>query len=139
MAIRKRGKRRSARKLVVTILRQLPNFFRMLVGIFRDPRVARADKALALGVLAYVLAPIDLIPDILGIFGLTDDVFLIGLALNRLVSRAGADVVLDHWRGSPRALEQLLDGLSDIASVLPGKVRRLLSRRVAEGASRILP
>lgn len=137
-----RGRRRggrSARRLVASILRQLPDFFRLLAGLFRDPRVSRADKALALGVLAYVLAPIDLIPDVLGIFGLTDDVFLIGLALNRLVTRAGADVVLDHWRGSVDALEQLLDGLGEVGSALPRRVRRILQRRVDRGEARLVP
>lgn len=117
-------------ELVLPLVRHLPNFLRLLYRLLRDPRVSRIDKALFLAVVAYVLTPADLIPDILGPLGRIDDLYLLGLALDRLVSRAGLGVLHEHWAGSPASLALLLDGLETIGSILPRPVRRLLRARV---------
>jgi len=51
--------------------------------------------------------PIDLIPDFIPFFGEIDDVFLLVLALQRLVENAGRAVLLDHWTGEPADLADL--------------------------------
>lgn len=43
----------------------------------RDPRVPIAAKALALVIGAYVLSPIDLIPDFIPVVGLLDDLLIV--------------------------------------------------------------
>ena len=81
-------------------------------------------------VIAYVLLPMDLLPDFFGVLGLTDDLFLIGLALNRLFGRAGSDLLLEHWDGDPRALGYLLEGVEEIGQLLPRYLRAALRRLV---------
>ena len=54
----------------------------------RDPRVPWHAKALAIGVAAYVLSPVDLIPDFIPVLGYQDDlvmVFLVSLAVAQLI------------------------------------------------------
>ena len=46
--------------------------------------------------------PIDLIPDFIPFFGEIDDLFILVLALQRLITNAGRAVLLDHWTGDPR-------------------------------------
>jgi len=104
----------------------LPNFLRLLAGLIRDPRVSVFDKGLLVGVIAYVLIPLDLVPDILGLLGWADDLFLLAMALRRLVLGAGMSVLRDHWTGSGRGLKRLLGGLDDLRTLVPGPVRRLL-------------
>jgi uncharacterized membrane protein YkvA (DUF1232 family) len=117
-------------ELALPLVRQLPNFLRLLYRLLRDPRVSRVDKALFLAVVAYVITPADLVPDILGPLGRIDDLYLLGLALDRLVSRAGLGVLREHWAGSPASLALLLDGLDTIGSILPRPIRRLLRARI---------
>ncbi len=45
---------------------------------------------------------------------------------NHLLSRAGPDLLLEHWDGDPGALAILVEGVEDIGSMLPHRVRRLL-------------
>ena len=119
-------RKKSRRKTAVKLLRELPNLVKLLVRLMRDARVSRLDRALFGAVIAYVLLPIDLIPDFIGVFGLTDDLYLVGLALNRLFSRAGAGVLIEHWDGNPRALGYLLEGIEEVGALLPDKVRSAL-------------
>jgi uncharacterized membrane protein YkvA (DUF1232 family) len=119
-------RRKSRKKTAVKLLRELPNFLKLLVRLLRDARVSKLDRMLFSTVIAYILLPVDMLPDFLGVLGLTDDLFLVGLALNRLFGRAGSDVLLEHWDGNPRALGYLLEGVEEIGSLLPRYLRSAL-------------
>jgi uncharacterized membrane protein YkvA (DUF1232 family) len=120
------GRSQRRRHSAVKLLRELPNLIKLLVRLLRDARVSRLDRALFGAVIAYVLLPADLLPDFLGFLGLTDDLYLIGLALNRLFARAGADVLLEHWDGNPRALGYLIEGVEEVGGLLPRRIRNAL-------------
>jgi len=59
-----------------------------------------------------------------------DDLYLLVLALQRMVSRAGQDVLEDHWTGNPGALSSLNLGaaLAAAAFFLPPSIRRRVRR-----------
>ncbi|HEX6064779.1 MAG TPA: DUF1232 domain-containing protein [Longimicrobiales bacterium] len=124
------GRTKRRRKSAVKLLRELPNLIKLLVRLLRDARVSKLDRLLFGAVIAYVLLPADLLPDFLGVLGLTDDLYLIGLSLNRLFARAGADVLLEHWDGNPRALGYLLEGVEEVGALLPARIRSALRRLV---------
>ncbi|HUP90153.1 MAG TPA: DUF1232 domain-containing protein, partial [Longimicrobiales bacterium] len=78
------GRSKNRRRTAIRLLRELPNLFKLLVRLIRDPRVSKFDRILFGAVMTYVLMPADLIPDVFGFLGLTDDLYLVGLALSRL-------------------------------------------------------
>ena len=88
--------------------------------------MSRLHKAFLAGVVLYVVSPLDLIPDVFGVLGWTDDLFLVALAIRQLVLGAGEEVVGSHWTGSREALRTLRTGLDDLGGLLPGPVRRVL-------------
>ena len=49
--------------------------------LFRHPQTPWLPKAVALLVLAYALSPIDLIPDVIPVLGLLDDLILLPLGI----------------------------------------------------------
>jgi uncharacterized membrane protein YkvA (DUF1232 family) len=120
--------RTGARRTVIYYVKQLPQYLRLLGGLVSDPRVALVDKLLVAGAMAYIVMPIDLIPDFIPFFGEIDDLYLLVLALQRLVSNAGRVVLLDHWTGNPSDLADLnLRGaLAAAAFFLPKRLRRRL-------------
>lgn len=126
LRLRRKTRRGSARRTVVKLLKELPNLVRLLVGLIGDARVSKIDKLLFGAVMAYVVLPIDLMPDFMGALGLADDLYLIGLSLNRLFSHAGSRILLEHWHGHPRALGYLIEGVEEVGSLLPEKVRNAL-------------
>jgi uncharacterized membrane protein YkvA (DUF1232 family) len=120
--------RTGAKRTVMYYIRQLPQYVRLLGGLITDKRVSVVDKMLVAGAIAYIVMPIDLIPDFIPFFGEIDDVYLLVLALQRLISNAGRLVVLDHWAGEPSDLADLnLRGaLAAAAFFLPKRIRRRL-------------
>jgi uncharacterized membrane protein YkvA (DUF1232 family) len=110
------------------VLRDLPNFAKLLGRLATDPRVSRLDKAIVLAAVGYMLMPVDLLPDI-PVIGQVDDVYLLALALNRLLNNAGVDTLLDHWDGDAESLETALAALDRAGSFLPERVRSLLGQR----------
>ena len=120
--------RTGAKRTVIYYMKQLPQYMRLLGGLLSDRRVAMLDKMLVAGALAYIIMPIDLIPDFIPFFGEIDDLFVLILALQRLIENAGRAVLLDHWSGNPSDLADLnLRGaLSAAAFFLPKRIRRRL-------------
>jgi uncharacterized membrane protein YkvA (DUF1232 family) len=109
-------------------MKELPNFLRLIGGLLADVRVSTTDKLLVAGAIGYVFLPMDLVPDFIPFIGEIDDVFLLVLALQRLIANADRSVVLEHWMGDPRQLRSLdLERvLVAAAFFLPRRVRRRL-------------
>jgi len=126
----RRRKGKSARRLARTFIANIPAFLKLIVGLVGDRRVSTVDKAIFAFVLFYTLAPADLIPDFFWFLGLVDDVYLIGMALSRLLVRAGPDMLLQHWRGDPHELGFLIEQVEDIGALLPQSIRGALARSV---------
>ncbi len=112
-----------------SLVADIPNFAKLLWGLARDPRVSKTDKALVAAVLVYAAVPADLIPDWIPGLGEVEDLLLVALALSRLLTNAGEDVLLDHWDGDVDTLESLIDALDGASAFLPGPVRGLLGGR----------
>lgn len=98
------GKRTRARVLTM----MLPNLVRLFRGLLTDERVPRKSKWLLLLALAWLVSPIDILPEFIPVLGPLDDVVVAVLVLRHLVNRAGPQVVRDHWQGSDTALSVIL-------------------------------
>lgn len=117
--------RRLARDAVLLV----PNLLKLLGRLMRDPRVPRRSKLVIAAALAYVVSPVDFIPDPLFV-GLTDDLLVAAFAINHLVNAAGEEVVLEHWDG-PRDLLDVIRGTLDVSSALVPVRLREITRRIA--------
>ena len=126
------GPRRGAKRTVTHYIAQLPKYVRLLGGLIVDGRVSIWDKLLVAGAIAYIVSPIDLIPDFIPFLGEVDDVYLLILALQRLMGNAGRRVLLDHWTGDPADLGELNlhQALSAAAFFLPLPLRRRLKGKL---------
>lgn len=108
----------------------LPQFLGLLLNLLRDPRVSSTDKAILGATVAYMLNPVDLTPDLIPFLGLVDDVYLVAMALLRLVLRVDERVLKDNWRGRDDLIP-LLRKVADVAvAFLPVRIRRSIFARV---------
>ena len=106
----------------------LPNLLKLLTRLMRDPRVPIRRKAFIGAVLAYVVSPIDLIPDFVVGLGRLDDIVLVSLAVDHLMQGASEQVILEHWDGSVDALDLVRSIFTWGAEILPPSVRKFLPR-----------
>jgi len=120
--------RKGAKRTLMSYIAQLPKYVRLLTGLLADRRVSIVDKLLVGAAIAYIVAPVDFLPDFVPFLGQVDDVYLLVLALQRLMSNAGRSVVLDHWTGDAKdlAMGNLRRALTAAAFFLPGRTRRRL-------------
>lgn len=88
------------------LARSLPAVLKLLRDLVRDPEVPPTAKAVAWLAVAYIVSPIDLVPEFLPI-GPIDDAIVAALAIRYLVRRAGPDKVALRWSGNPLALRAL--------------------------------
>ena len=112
----------SARYLRMTrIVLRLPTYARIVWGLVRDPRTPVGLKALLAAALAYVVMPVDLIPDVIPIIGQADDLTVLLLVLDLFIQNAPAEVRAEH---SARARNGTADLDRDLA-----RLRGLLGDR----------
>jgi len=120
--------RTGAKRTLMSTVKDLPNFLRLLGGLLTDRRVSNTDKLLVAGAIAYIAMPMDFIPDYIPFLGEVDDLFVLVLALQRLIANAGRTVIQDHWMGDPAQLRELdLERVLVVAAFfLPRRIRRRL-------------
>ncbi|HKR08878.1 MAG TPA: YkvA family protein, partial [Gemmatimonadaceae bacterium] len=61
--------RAGAKRTIVSTMKELPNFLRLLGGLMTDRRVSNTDKLLVGGAITYILMPMDFIPDYIPFLG----------------------------------------------------------------------
>jgi uncharacterized membrane protein YkvA (DUF1232 family) len=120
--------RTGAKRTVMYYVKQFPAYLRLLGGLMTDRRVAALDKLLVGGAIAYIIMPIDVIPDFIPFLGEVDDLYLLVFALQRLIANTGRNVLYAHWTGAVEDLKDLnlQAALSAAAFFLPRRIRRRL-------------
>jgi uncharacterized membrane protein YkvA (DUF1232 family) len=89
-------------------LRLLPDLLRLIRRLAADRTVAVGVRIRLVLLLAYLLSPIDLVPDFIPVIGYADDAVIVALVLRSVIKRAGEDAVRRHWPGSPAGLDIIL-------------------------------
>ncbi len=120
--------RRSSQDMAAEAVMLLPNIVKLLVRLMSDQRVSVRRKVFIGAVLGYVISPIDLIPDFVIGIGRLDDVVLVSLAINHLMSGAQEEVVREHWDGTQDGLDLVRSAFAWAAAIIPDGVRRVLPR-----------
>ena len=85
-------------------LRLLPDVLRLVRRLAADRSLPRGVRLRLWALLAYLISPIDLVPDFLPVIGYADDVVVAAWALRSVVRQAGATALARHWPGSPAGL-----------------------------------
>jgi len=146
---------------------KLPTYARLIWGLARDSRTPLHLKLLLGAGLAYLITPIDFIPDALPIIGQADDLTVLLLVLDLFIANAPEEVRREHMERARNGTARLDRDLDRLRGVLgerydrirdnlpellerygdlrdPASVKRLLagwrhSRSRRQGASSVAP
>ena len=100
--------RAGRRDEAIAIARFIPDCMVLSRRLLADERTPRSTKLLLIGLVGYLLMPLDLVPDFIPVAGQLDDAIVVAFVLRRLLRATGADVLSEHWPGSPATLSMLL-------------------------------
>lgn len=112
------------RSLLRELAMLLPNFMRLAKGLLTDRRVPARRKLLLAALAAYLVSPIDVIPDFIPGLGQMDDVLVVVLVLHGLLSSVDEEVLLEHWHGRPDLILLLRRAVQLFARRLPVQLER---------------
>ena len=82
------------------LARLVPDLVRMLRDIVRDGSTPLDVRLVLIGLLAWIVSPIDLIPEFIPVLGPMDDVVVTIAALRYVRRRIGTSAMRERWQGT---------------------------------------
>jgi uncharacterized membrane protein YkvA (DUF1232 family) len=107
---------------------KLPTYARIVWGLLRDPRTPLPLKALLGAGLAYVVVPIDLIPDAIPILGQADDLTVLLLVLDLFIANAPRQVREEQVARARNGTAQLDHDLARLRELLGDRYDQIRDR-----------
>ena len=104
---------------------KLPTYARLVWGIMRDPRTPIGLKGMLAAALAYVVLPVDLIPDVIPILGQADDLTVLLLVLDLFIQNAPAEVRAEHTARARDGTADLDRDLERLRGLMGGRFDRI--------------
>lgn len=98
---------RPSRAIAGPALRLVPDLVRLIRALLADRATPRSVRLGLLGLLAYLVNPIDLIPDFVPVVGAADDLIITAAVLRWAGRRTGVDELQAKWSGDPAGFEVL--------------------------------
>lgn len=99
----------------VEALAVLPDFFHLAIKCLFDRSIPVENKGALVLAVAYVVSPLDLVPDILPIAGWLDDLIVLTMGMNKFleIDKEAVRAAVDrHWAGEGDVLETVKHVLS---------------------------
>jgi uncharacterized membrane protein YkvA (DUF1232 family) len=106
----------------------LPRLIKLVFNLARDPRVPPRSKAILVLLGAYLVSPVELIPDFLPGIGQLDDIAVVAFGLDQMLNRVDAEIVREHWDGDRDVLELVQEILDISTGFLPGWLKKRFSQ-----------
>jgi uncharacterized membrane protein YkvA (DUF1232 family) len=92
------------------LLRIVPDLVRLVRNLLGDRGVPLGARLALVGLLAWLINPIDLVPEFMPILGPLDDVIVAVLVLRYVRRRVGLEELRRRWPGTPEGFA-LLSGI----------------------------
>jgi uncharacterized membrane protein YkvA (DUF1232 family) len=89
------------------LVRLVPDLVRMLHGIVTDSSAPLDVRLVLVGLLAWIISPIDLIPEFIPVLGPIDDLVVAVVALRYVRRRLGVETLRERWPGTPEGFALL--------------------------------
>ncbi|MCB5224502.1 MAG: YkvA family protein [Candidatus Cloacimonadaceae bacterium] len=106
----------------------LPDLFILVCRVAIDKRVPAKRKLMLGGVIAYVMLPLDIIPDFIPVLGYVDDLVVVVMGLNTLLNEIDQHILEDNWSGDGNILHLLQKISATAEQFLDRKVMRRIKR-----------
>lgn len=89
------------------VVRVIPDLLRLVRNLLGDRRVPLGARVALIVLLAWLISPIDLIPEFIPVLGPLDDVVVAILVLRYVARRVGPEELRRRWAGTPEGFALL--------------------------------
>jgi len=89
------------------LVRIVPDVVRLVRGLIADRSVPLGARLALIGLLIWLVNPIDLIPEFIPVLGPLDDVVVAVLVLRYVRRRVGTEELRQRWPGTPEGFALL--------------------------------
>ena len=114
-------------KEITDLIMALPDLVSLSFKLVKDQRVPAELKLKITLAVAYVVSPVDLIPEALGgVLGFVDDTLAMAVLIAGLVEEIPDEVIRDNWSGRPDILELIINGKDLLSKMLPANIAEKL-------------
>jgi uncharacterized membrane protein YkvA (DUF1232 family) len=86
----------------------VPDVLRLLRSLVRDGSVPTDVRVVVIGLVAWIVSPIDLIPEFIPVLGPLDDIVVAVVAMRYVRRRVGIADLEARWAGSPDGFALLI-------------------------------
>jgi uncharacterized membrane protein YkvA (DUF1232 family) len=90
------------------IVKVVPDVLRLLRALLVDKQTPLDVRLVLVGLLAWILSPVDLIPEFIPVLGPLDDVVVAVIAMRYVRRRLGVEELRARWPGTPSGFTLLL-------------------------------
>ena len=90
----------------------LPDLFYLLCKLMSDKDVPKKSKRVVAIAVAYLVSPINLVPNLIPGLGLIDDVAICIYALSKIIADTDMEILNRHWCGTGKLLNIVNDFIS---------------------------
>ena len=90
------------------IVKVVPDVLRLLRGLLVDRQTPLDVRLVLMGLLAWIISPVDLIPEFIPVPGPLDDVVVAVVAMRYVRRRLGVDTLRARWPGTANGFTLLL-------------------------------
>jgi len=107
-------------------MRKLIDFVR---DVAEDERIPFQNRIVLGGLLAYILTPIDIIPDFIPILGWLDDAFVTVVILDYIFNSADSEIILQHYPWNKSSFRSMKTYVERLSWLVPTRVKNILFRQ----------
>lgn len=101
----------------------LPDLLHLLSRLILDHRISSENRAMLGIAVAYVIVPVELIPEsLVGPQGLVDDIVVMVYALDKILNRENQEVVREHWSGQEDILHHVQTILAVAEDIVSSRI-----------------
>jgi uncharacterized membrane protein YkvA (DUF1232 family) len=112
------------------------HLFLLLVRLVMSRDVAWQTKAMIVGGLAYIVSPVDGIPDWIPILGWAEDFTILILIMDGVLNQLPSDLIRRYYTGDMNSLYRFQKWVTRVAGFIPKPLRLWVGKRALSGARR---
>lgn len=130
-------RRETLKERAIRYVKELGYFVRLFFSLLLDERVDGKVKLFVASVLAYVIAPVDFVPELFsGLFGMLDDFVLSAFAINVILNWVDPEIVKSHWKGKSDLLVVVQKAMKNAEILVPDAVLKKIEGWIGRHAAK---